>query len=157
MLHHDYGQSARAGQCHVKQQEVTYSFSTSHSLAPFHTDVLSPAAPQLKPRVCLVAFCSLRRLPTHTRVTGTVREGREASSAIENFRGRRTRPVTSTWNEKRSRDTRAEREHYHVGTSRSHWGPNFRWSASVHSASLLRLWPSFSNLTCHVSQSSCGT
>ena len=61
---------------------------------PFHTEVLTPAAPQLKPIVCLTRFSSLRRLPAQTRVTGSSRAGIASRSSIVKLLGVPTRPST---------------------------------------------------------------
>ncbi|GER49226.1 DNA mismatch repair protein MutS [Striga asiatica] len=53
---------------------------TARRGTPRHTDVDTPAAPQLKPTVCRTMFCSLRRLPAQTRVTGSSREGNSVVS-----------------------------------------------------------------------------
>eukprot|EP00972_Heterocapsa_arctica_P070583 10427915-Heterocapsa_arctica.AAC.1 len=58
-------------------------------------DVEAAAQPQWKPMPFLIRFCSLRRLPAHCSVTGTLRVGIFTRSAIEIFIGRFTRPETS--------------------------------------------------------------
>mmetsp|Transcript_69952 Transcript_69952/g.146244 ORF Transcript_69952/g.146244 Transcript_69952/m.146244 type:complete len:230 (-) Transcript_69952:136-825(-) len=45
-------------------------FRTSHKRTPVQTLLATPPAPQLKPIVFLVMFCSLRRLPAQMKVTG---------------------------------------------------------------------------------------
>eukprot|EP00966_Prymnesium_polylepis_P261639 6043924-Prymnesium_polylepis.1 len=59
-----------------------HSSSTSRSSTPFHTEHAWPAAPQLKPMVCLRRFSSLRLLPAHTSVTGISRAGIFTRSSI---------------------------------------------------------------------------
>uniref|UniRef100_A0A0A8YJP5 Uncharacterized protein n=1 Tax=Arundo donax TaxID=35708 RepID=A0A0A8YJP5_ARUDO len=71
--------------------------STSRRRAPRHTDVDTPAAPQLNPTVCCTMFCSLRRFPAQASVTGTSTAGKSRTSSSMVIRaGRFTRPVTST-------------------------------------------------------------
>jgi hypothetical protein len=54
----------------------------SHSLTPVHSDVLTAHGPQLNPIDFLRMFSSLRRLPAHTSVTGSVTLGSATSSSI---------------------------------------------------------------------------
>ncbi len=56
---------------------------------------LRPALPQLKPRLFLATFCSLRLFPAHTMVTGRVTTWKvSARSRTVNVFGRATRPWT---------------------------------------------------------------
>lgn len=76
---------------------IPHLLRTAWSGTPRHTEVDTPAAPQLNPFVCFVMFCSLRRFPAHTSVTGSSRDGNSDTSwSIVKTRGCFTRPVTST-------------------------------------------------------------
>mmetsp|Transcript_58120 Transcript_58120/g.147425 ORF Transcript_58120/g.147425 Transcript_58120/m.147425 type:complete len:208 (+) Transcript_58120:1367-1990(+) len=59
--------------------------STSHSRTPVQTLLATAPAPQLKPMVFFVIFCSLRRFPAQMKVTGMLTTGPtlpEASSSM---------------------------------------------------------------------------
>nr|ACR36461.1 unknown [Zea mays] len=71
--------------------------STSRRRAPRHTDVEMAPGPQLKPTVWRTMFCSLRRLPAHTSVTGSSTASNSVTScSMVSLAGRLTSPATST-------------------------------------------------------------
>ena len=63
---------------------------------PVHSELDRPAAPQLKPMVCLRMFCSLRRLPAHTTSTGVVMDFMRASWSMDRESFLSTKPPTVT-------------------------------------------------------------
>lgn len=77
--------------------KIPHCFSTWRKSTPRHTEVETPAAPQLKPMVCFTMFCSFRLFPAQTSVTGISRLGNSVTSwSIVNRMGRLTSPHTST-------------------------------------------------------------
>ena len=65
---------------------------------PVHTPLLTPAAPQLKPLVCFIIFCSFRRLPQQTSVTGRECVGSATMSFILSCTRDGTKPPRyTTW------------------------------------------------------------
>lgn len=65
------------------------------TILPVQYDVLTAHGPQLNPIDFLIMFSSLRLLPAHTNVMGSVTDGSSSSSSMLRVTGRSTRPLIS--------------------------------------------------------------